>query len=51
VSKLIVLALLAGAAAYFARSGRNRDALLARAQDAGGKLSDVQRRVGDTVRS
>jgi len=53
VSKLIVLAVLAcaGAAAYFARSSRNRGALRSAAQDAGSRLRDVEQRVEGAVRS
>ena len=53
MSKLIVLVVLAcaGAAAYFARSGRNRDTLRSAAHDAGDRLRDVEQRVEDAVRS
>lgn len=53
MSKLIVLVVLAcaGAAAYFARSGRHRDTLRSAAHDAGDRLNDVRQSVGDAVKS
>jgi hypothetical protein len=52
MSKLILLAVLAcaGAAAYFARSSRHRDTFRSAANEAGGKLRDMEQRVEDAVR-